>query len=134
MMSPFRRALSACILFLSCSIAILIVANRLEVYASSASARDRGANIFHTKGCEHCHSITGVGGDRAPDLGNVGQRRDARQIKTQILKGGHGMPPFEDVLTKSDVKDLVAFLTSCRTDSAPGCRQWTAAQSAQSPQ
>lgn len=128
MTSPFRRAVSACTLFLGCSFAILIVVNRPVVHASNASARDRGANVFHSKGCERCHSITGVGGDRGPDLSSVGGRHGARQIKQQIVKGGNGMPPFKDVLTKDEMKDLVAFLTTCRTNSAPGCRQWTSDQ------
>jgi mono/diheme cytochrome c family protein len=122
---------SACIFFLGCSFAILIVVNRPVAHASNASDRDRGANVFHSKGCERCHSITGVGGDRAPDLSSVGRRHGARQIKQQILKGGNGMPPFKGVLTKGEVKDLVAFLTTCRTDSAPGCRQWTSDQTPQ---
>jgi hypothetical protein len=33
------------------------------------------------------------------------------------------MPPFGNVLSKEEVKDLVAFLTTCRTDAALGCRQ-----------
>ena len=128
---PFRRVVSACIIFLACSITVFIVVNRPVAYASNADARDRGASVFHTKGCERCHSITGIGGDRAPDLSSIGQRRGTGQIKKQILKGGKGMPPFKDVLTEGEVKDLVAFLTSCRTNSAPGCRKWTAAQTPQ---
>lgn len=91
----------------------------------------RGAVDFHTKGCERCHRITGVGGDRAPDLGSVGLRRNAHQIKLQILNGGHGMPPFGDVLSKKEVDDLVSFLTSCRTDTPPGCRELIPAQPSQ---
>jgi mono/diheme cytochrome c family protein len=113
------------------SIAILVFTIHPIAYASSEEARERGAVAFHTKGCEQCHSIAGVGGDRGPDLGSVGQRRGASQIKVQILKGGHGMPPFEGVLTKDEVKDLVVFLTSCRADTAPGCRQWMPPQSPQ---
>lgn len=131
MISPYRRAASAYLILSGCSIALLLVLNHPAAFASSADSRDRGANLFHTKGCERCHSVTGVGGDRAPDLGSVGRRRAASQIKAQILKGGHGMPPFQNVLTKNEVKDLVAFLSSCRTDSAPGCRQWTSAKSPQ---
>jgi cytochrome c1 len=41
------------------------------------------------------------------------------------------MPPFANVLTKDEVKDVVAFLASCRTDTAPGCRRWTASQPSQ---
>jgi len=131
MTSTLGRAVGTCIIFVGCSIAVLCVVSHPTADASNLRARDRGANIFHTKGCERCHSITGVGGDRAPDLGSVGKRRGPRQIKTQILKGGHGMPPFEDVLTKREVKDLVTFLTSCKSDQAPGCRQWTSSPSPQ---
>src|SRR5271165_6751887 len=94
MMSPFRRALSACLALVAFSAIVLVFANRPIAYASNSDARERGALAFQTKGCERCHAITGVGGDRAPDLGSVGQRRAPGQIKTQILNGGHGMPPF----------------------------------------
>jgi mono/diheme cytochrome c family protein len=123
MTSPFRCAVRACLTLFAFAAIVFVFANRPLVYASNSDARGRGAIAFHTKGCERCHAITGVGGDRAPDLGSVGQRRAPAQIKTQILKGGHGMPPFGNVLSKEEVKDLVAFLTTCRTDAALGCRQ-----------
>ncbi|MGA7315886.1 MAG: cytochrome c [Silvibacterium sp.] len=124
MTSSLRRAVSVCIALIASTIAITAVVNRPAAYASNTDVPERGAMVFQAKGCERCHAITGVGGDRAPDLGSVGQRRGANQIKTQIIKGGHGMPPFGNVLSKDEVKDLVAFLTSCRTDTAPGCRRW----------
>jgi mono/diheme cytochrome c family protein len=123
---------------MACLIAVFTVGRRPVVFASTPDANEReanerganerGANVFQTHGCVRCHSITGVGGDRAPDLGAVGQRLGARQIKTQILRGGHGMPPFEGILSKDEVKDLVTFLAACRTNAAPGCRQWMPAQ------
>jgi len=131
MTSSPRRVKSACFAVIPCCILAFTFANRPGAYASSEDALHRGAMIFHSKGCERCHSITGVGGDRAPDLGSIGVRRGPRQIKTQILQGGHGMPPFEHVLSKDEVKDLVVFLTSCRTDTAPGCRDWGAPPSPQ---
>jgi mono/diheme cytochrome c family protein len=97
----------------------------------AADARQHGAAVFRAAGCERCHSIIGVGGDRAPDLGTVGQRRAPHQIKLQILKGGHGMPPFGEVLRKDEVQDLVTFLASCRTETPPGCRQWMPSQAPQ---
>ena len=123
MTSPFRRAVSACFALFAFAAVVFAFASRPAAFASDSDARERGAVAFHTKGCERCHAITGVGGDRAPDLGSVGLRRAPGQIKTQILKGGHGMPPFGNVISKDEVKDLVAFLTSCRTDAAPGCRE-----------
>lgn len=98
------------------------------VWASDHQGGERGAFDFHTRGCERCHSITGVGGTRGPDLGSVGLRRTPRQIRKQILNGGHGMPPFSEVLSRREVDDLIVFLMSCRTDQVPGCRELIATQ------
>jgi mono/diheme cytochrome c family protein len=123
MRSSLERLAEAGGVLLVCSV---FLAGSTLVRAADQSAQQRGAFDFHTRGCERCHSITGVGGDRAPDLGSVGLRRTSGQIRRQILKGGHGMPPFAKVLPGHDVDDLVAFLSSCHTDQAPGCRQWDA--------
>jgi mono/diheme cytochrome c family protein len=128
---PYRLALRTSIALFVCSIALFTLARQPVAYASKEDQRKRGAIDFQKKGCERCHSISGIGGDRAPDLAGVGQRRGERQIQTQILNGGHGMPPFKSVLSKDEVKDLVAFLTSCRADTASGCRQWMASPSPQ---
>ena len=130
-MSSSQHALSASLLVFVCFIIVMSLTRWPAASASNGNARERGAAYFQTKGCERCHSITGVGGDRAPDLGSVGLRRGTHQIKTQILKGGNGMPPFNDILKKGEVKDLVAFLAACRTDTASGCRQWMTARSPQ---
>jgi mono/diheme cytochrome c family protein len=82
--------------------------------ASSAEQRARGAQVFADNGCEHCHTIRQKGGDKGPDLSSVGRHLNEAQIKTQILQGGHTMPPFADVLQKSETDDLVAYLRSCR--------------------
>jgi mono/diheme cytochrome c family protein len=131
MMSFSRSAVPIFLVLLAYLTTIFIMAKRPVVYASDSDARERGAIDFHTKGCERCHRISGIGGDRAPDLESVGSRRKARQIKSQILNGGHGMPPFSSILTKDEVNDLVSFLTSCRADKASGCRQWMPPQTAQ---
>jgi mono/diheme cytochrome c family protein len=131
MMTSFRSTLHTSMVLLACLHISFFTAKALVAYASNGDARERGAVDFHTKGCERCHSISGIGGDRAPDLESVGSRRKADQIKAQILNGGHGMPPFRGVLTRNEVNDLVSFLASCRADKVPGCRQWMPAQSAQ---
>lgn len=127
----FPRALNASIFSFGCLTVTFFAVSHPIAHASKADQRDHGANLFHSHGCERCHSITGVGGNRAPDLSSVGTRRNADQIRKQILNGGNGMPPFKDVLTKGETRDLVAFLTSCRTTSPPGCRQWPAAKPSQ---
>ena len=82
--------------------------------ASSAEQRARGAQVFADNGCAHCHTIRHKGGDKGPDLSDVGRRLNEDQIRAQILKGGQTMPPFAEVLQKSETEDLVAFLRSLR--------------------
>jgi len=131
MTMSLRRALNASIVLLACSAIFFFTSKSPFAYASHDDTRERGAIDFQTKGCERCHGISGIGGDRAPDLEGVGGRRNAGQIKSQILNGGHGMPPFKGVLTANEVNDLVSFLSACRADKSASCRQWMPAAVAQ---
>jgi mono/diheme cytochrome c family protein len=80
-----------------------------------SSAEQRGAKVYADNGCQHCHTIhDDGGGTRGPDLSGVGRRRNKTRIRTQILQGGQQMPPFDGVLKKSELDDLVAYLHSCR--------------------
>ena len=97
-------------LFLSLALALSLPAHA----ASSADQRARGATVFADNGCAHCHTIRQKGGDKGPDLSGVGRRLKEDQIRTQILKGGQTMPPFADILQKSETEDLVAYLRSLR--------------------
>jgi mono/diheme cytochrome c family protein len=81
---------------------------------ASPSAKQRGATVFADNGCQHCHSIHHDGGTKGPDLSGVGRLLSKTQIRIQILQGGQQMPSFADVLQKSEVDDLVAYLHSCR--------------------
>lgn len=104
-MSLLRSAL-----LLSLSVVSPIVA----LAASSGDQRARGAAVFSENGCQHCHKIRQNGGTKGPDLSGVGRRLSEGQIRTQILEGGHTMPPFVEILQKSETNDLVAYLRSCR--------------------
>jgi mono/diheme cytochrome c family protein len=97
-------------LFLSLALAPSLFAHA----ASSAEQRTRGAQVFADNGCSHCHTIRQKGGNKGPDLSGVGRRLNEDQIKAQILKGGQTMPPFAEVLQKSETEDLVAYLRSLR--------------------
>lgn len=79
----------------------------------------KGAELFHAKGCEYCHKISGEGGLRGPNLTDVGNRLTPDQMTIRILNGGRNMPSFAGSLKAEEVDDLVAFLRS-RTD--PGGR------------
>lgn len=73
-----------------------------------------GAHLFHTKGCEYCHTIAGSGGHRGPDLTTIANRLDPQQITLRILNGGYNMPAFASSLKPEELNALVAFLNSRR--------------------
>ena len=87
-------------------------------FASSRSQRAHGAQVFADTGCEHCHSIRNVGGHRGPDLSGVGRRKSKAELQHQIVFGDKVMPAFGDDLEPNDLKDLVAYLKSCRQKPA----------------
>ena len=72
----------------------------------------QGAQLFHDKGCEYCHSISGYGGKRGPDLTTIGSQLTDYNITLRILNGGVNMPAFANILTPSEMDSLVAFLSS----------------------
>jgi mono/diheme cytochrome c family protein len=88
-------------------------------FASSRSQRERGAVVFATSGCQHCHSIHNVGGHRGPDLSNVGRTKSKAAMRKQILYGDQVMPPFQDVLQQRQLDDLIAYLRSCKETPGP---------------
>jgi mono/diheme cytochrome c family protein len=60
-----------------------------------------------------------VGGSRGPDLTYVGDRLGEAQLITRIARGGGGMPAYGNVLTPTQVRDLVNYLES-RKSAGPG--------------
>lgn len=84
------------------------------VVSAGSKASDRGAEIFATHGCAHCHGDKGVGGGRGPDLQLVRKRLSGTAIAQQIHDGGKGMPSYADQLNDVEVDDLVAFLKAKR--------------------
>lgn len=51
-----------------------------------------GAKVFYDKGCEFCHTVSGLGGIRGPDLSFVGDRLTRDQMATRIFSGAANMP------------------------------------------
>jgi len=98
--------------------AILALISTLPVLASSKEQRVRGAALFVSSGCQHCHTIGEVGGHRGPDLSNIGRTAKTAKIRKQIVDGSDVMPEFGDVLQPQEIDDLIAYLHSCRTKPA----------------
>ena len=64
--------------------------------------------------CIACHSITGVGGSRGPDMTTVGGRLSRDQLTWRILSGGQNMPAFGETLQPDEIDVLVTFLSERR--------------------
>lgn len=92
----------------------LLLVSCLPVLASSREQRARGAAVFSSAGCQHCHTIGSVGGHRGPNLSNIGRMAKKAAIRNQILYGSKIMPSFDDVLAPQEIDDLVVYLRSCR--------------------
>jgi mono/diheme cytochrome c family protein len=93
---------------------VAIAAHLARPVSAASNAKDRGAELFATVGCVHCHGPAGVGGGIGPDLQLVRRRKSAAEITTQIHDGKLAMPAFGNQLTDDQISDLVAFLRSKR--------------------
>lgn len=102
------------------------------LFTSLALAADmdstRGAALFESQGCIQCHSLNGVGGRTAPDLGKTLDRaytpgalaatmwNHAPTMWNAILKAGAVRP----VLEEQQAADLFAFFYAARFFERPG--------------
>ncbi len=102
--------------FLAAVFAAAIVCGSIHpaMVAAAPDAKTRGAEQFATKGCVFCHGKEGIGGGRGPDLQLVRKRKSVDEMTKQIHEGGKGMPPFGEVLTEPEIKDIVAYLRANR--------------------
>jgi ubiquinol-cytochrome c reductase cytochrome b subunit len=80
----------------------------------------RGATLFHDKGCQYCHTIGRDGGERGPNLSEVGSRLTNEQLTVRILNGGNNMPAYGSILKPDEVDALVSFLHSRTATNASG--------------
>jgi ubiquinol-cytochrome c reductase cytochrome b subunit len=81
------------------------------VGATSGPIAD-GARIFHDKGCEYCHKVSGYGGIRGPDLTYAGDTLTDAQMTTRIYSGATNMPSYNGNMTSEQLSSLLAFLSS----------------------
>lgn len=104
-----KRTFSGCVFTL-----MLLVLAIPSAQASSRMQRERGAQLFDTSGCLHCHMMGTEGATRGPNLSEVGSKLQPAAMRERIVNGGRGMPAFGDVLKRKELDDLVAYLRSCK--------------------
>jgi cbb3-type cytochrome oxidase cytochrome c subunit len=81
----------------------------------SACAED-GSVLFAREGCIQCHSFKGKGGNMAPDLTAVTNRRSDRWIRQQIKNPRKNNPdsrmPAFGHLSGSEIRAILRYLKS----------------------
>ena len=83
-----------------------------QIIGTSSGPVFQGGQLFSSRGCLFCHTISGHGGKRGPNLTTVGNRLTADQMVIRILNGGYNMPGYGGILGSGEVTSLVAFLQS----------------------
>ncbi|CAN0189508.1 unnamed protein product, partial [Phaeothamnion confervicola] len=89
-----------------------------EIINSSDPHVIEGAKVFHVRGCENCHMISEQGGQRGPNLTQVGSRLTRDQLTLRIINGGNNMPSFAGSLKHEELEDLVTFLETRKAATA----------------
>lgn len=79
----------------------------------------QGALVLQYQQCRNCHAIDGAGGERGPDLVDVGSRLSWDQLVRQVQQGGGNMPAYGKTLSSAETVAVVAFLQQCRVDGQP---------------
>jgi len=92
-----------------------------EIIGATSGPIYDGAQVFNDKGCLFCHTISGHGGKRGPDLTEVANRLTHDQMTIRIVNGGYNMPAYAGNMTPQELKDVTTFLES-RRETAAGAR------------
>lgn len=92
-----------------------LTAQRAGVTTTSGEVY-QGLQLFSSKGCVTCHQINGWGGYRGPNLSNVANRYTPDQLTYIILNGRGNMPSYGNNLTPAEMKSILAFLETRKSD------------------
>ncbi|HEY5792250.1 MAG TPA: cytochrome b N-terminal domain-containing protein [Chthoniobacterales bacterium] len=85
----------------------------------------QGALVLQNKQCRNCHAIDGIGGQRGPDLADVGARLTKDQLIRQVIQGGGNMPAYGKNLSPQEVAALAAYMVTLRPETINPARDST---------
>jgi ubiquinol-cytochrome c reductase cytochrome c subunit len=85
---------------------------------ASASASDKGKQLFVKHGCWQCHGFVGQGGIAGPALAPNVMPLEA--MSNFVRNSSRAMPPYrEAVLPEADMKEIHAYLVSIPKPADP---------------
>jgi len=91
----------------------------------TVARRLQGALVIQQKQCRNCHAIDGIGGQRGPDLMDVGTRLTEPELVRQVIQGGGNMPAYGKNLRPDEVSAVVAYMVSLHPKGVPPARNST---------
>ncbi|MFQ5530712.1 MAG: c-type cytochrome, partial [Gemmatimonadota bacterium] len=102
-------------------------AARAQEPAYLSGSPTHGEQLFSERGCVHCHSIWGTGGDLGPDLGQVGLGRSLLQLAGMFWN--HTPRMIETVRSRgfewstfdeTDLADVISYVYYVKLFDRPG--------------
>ncbi len=87
-----------------------------HVVGNISEIAKEGADLFYKKGCLYCHTISGDGGKRGPNLTTVSDRLTPDELKIRIVNGGTYMPPYGPSLSSDELNKILSFLETRRSE------------------
>ena len=85
----------------------------------------QGLVVLQNMQCRNCHAIDGIGGQRGPDLADVGTRLTRDQLIRQVIQGSGNMPAYGKNLSPNEVDALVTYMVSLRPHGEEPARDST---------
>jgi cytochrome c553 len=84
---------------------------------SSQHASSPGAKVFASAGCGGCHTLQAAGskGQVGPNLDEL--KPDEPTVERQVRNGGNGMPSFRSKLSRKQIAQVAAFVSSTSRSS-----------------
>ena len=103
---PSRRSLLTPVVLAVAVVALVLAACGGPSESSKPTAS--GATLY-ANNCARCHGATGAGGV-GPSLVDIAATfPDIENQITFVSNGGGGMPRFGDLLSKADIREVVAY-------------------------
>ena len=85
--------------------------------ATTSAGNAAAGKVVFDDNCATCHGTLGTGGNGGPDLTSIPSAKRLAVVTKQVTDGGGGMPAFGSTLTKTQIADVAAYVTTKITEN-----------------